>query len=107
MLAEIGYFLEQLNDPAATDENGLTILDNSLVTISTESGDGRHNDVQRELNGIFHAVTSANERFRVGEIVDVNAEGIDVYNSMLGAMGVSQRVGPSSRAHNAVTNFVR
>ena len=59
----------------AVEANGKTILENSLITISTESGDGRHNDVKRELSGVFHAITGANGRFKTGQIMDVGAEG--------------------------------
>ncbi|MEX2559718.1 MAG: hypothetical protein WD403_07375, partial [Pirellulales bacterium] len=77
--------------------NGKTLLENSLITISTESGDGRHNDVKRELSGVFHAITGAGGRFKTGQIIEAGAEGLDVYNTMLAAMGVSRRLGPSSR----------
>ena len=42
-----------------------------LLTLSTESGDGRHNDVKRELSGVFHTVTGANGRFKTGQIADL------------------------------------
>ncbi len=94
MMREIAYFLQLLDDPAYADDNGLTILDNAMITISTESGDGRHNDVSRELSGVFHAITGANERFRTGTVLDLgDAAGIDVYNTMLEAMGVAGRLG--------------
>ncbi len=96
-MREIAYFLKQLDGPDSQDANGKTILDNSLITISTESGDGRHNDVKRELSGVFHAITGANGRFKTGQIMDVGAEGLDVYNTMLDAMGVSHRIGPAKR----------
>jgi len=94
MMREIAYFLQLLDDPAYADENGLTILDNAMITISTESGDGRHNDVNRELSGVFHAISGANERFRTGTVTDLgDVDGKDVYNTMLEAMGVTARVG--------------
>jgi hypothetical protein len=52
--------------------------------------------VKRELAGIFHAVTGAGGRLKAGEIIDANAEGIDVYNTILTALGASQRLGPRS-----------
>jgi len=85
--------------------NGKTILENSMISVSTESGDGRHNDVKRELSGIFHAITGANGRFRTGEIADVNSEGIDVYNTMLDAMGSPIRLGPEKREHQAIDSI--
>ncbi|MGB0742341.1 MAG: hypothetical protein ACPGXX_19890, partial [Planctomycetaceae bacterium] len=86
--------------------NGRTILENSLITISTESGDGRHNDVKRELTGVFHAVTGGNGRFRTGEIQDVGAEGLDVYNTMLNAMGADRKLGPDDREVRPVESIL-
>ncbi len=94
-LREVAYFLERLDQ--IRDANGRSALENSMVTVSTESGDGRHSDVRRELSGVFHAISSAQGRFKSGQIVDVGAEGLDVYNTMLEAMGASQRLGPSDR----------
>ncbi|MEO2034316.1 MAG: hypothetical protein ABGZ35_19745, partial [Planctomycetaceae bacterium] len=96
-LRETAYFLQQLAGDEAVESNGKTILENSMITVSTESGDGRHSDAKRELSGVFHAISSANGRFRSGEIMDVNAEGIDVYNTMLDAVGVPHRIGPEDR----------
>lgn len=101
-MREVAYFLHQLNGPEAKEANGKTILENALITISTESGDGRHSNVKRELSGVFHAITSANGRFKTGQIMDVGSEGIDVYNTMLQAMGVSNRMGPRRRDMNPV-----
>ena len=94
MMSGLARFLTQLDDPEYADENGQTILDNALITISTESGDGRHSDAQRELSGVFHAITAANERFKTGGFIEGNAEGVDLYNTMLEAMGVTERLDP-------------
>jgi len=72
-MREIAYFLKRLDDKDSNEANGRTILENSLITVSTESGDGRHNDVKRELSGIFHAITGANGRFKTGQSMDVGA----------------------------------
>ena len=96
-MREVAYFLQRLDGPDCVEANGKTILENSLITISTESGDGRHNDVKRELSGVFHAITSAGGRFKTGKILDVGKEGLDVYNSMLDAMGAPRRLGPQDR----------
>jgi hypothetical protein len=101
-MREVAYFLRLLDGKDAREANGKTILENSLITISTESGDGRHNDVKRELTGVFHAISGANGRFKTGNILDVNAEGLDVYNTMLAAMGVDSRLGPKERKPRAV-----
>ena len=96
-MREVAYFLQRLNGPDSVEANGKTILENTLFTVSTESGDGRHNDVRRELSGVFHAVTGAGGRFKTGQILDVSAEGLDVYNTMLEAMGAARRLGPAGR----------
>lgn len=104
-MREVAYFLHRLNDDDSKEANGQTILENSLITISTESGDGRHNDVKRELSGVFHAITGANGRFKTGQIMDIGAEGLDVYNTMLAGMGVKDRLGPAKRKGNYVDSI--
>lgn len=94
-IREVAYFLTRLDE--IRDVNGSSALENSMVTVSTESGDGRHSDVKRELSGVFHAISGANGRFKTGEILDVRVEGIDVYNTMLDAMGATDRLGPAGR----------
>ena len=101
-MREVAYFLEKLDNEDAVDANGKSILENMLLTISTESGDGRHSDVKRELSGVFHAITSANGRFKTGDIMDVGKEGVDVYNTMLDAMGANNRLGPVARDRTPV-----
>ena len=96
-LSRIAYFLGLLDAADSVEANGRTILENAMITISTESGDGRHNDVKRELSGIFHAISGADGRFKTGQILDANAEGIDVYNTMVAAMGAKTRLGPANR----------
>jgi len=94
-MREVGYFLGLLDQQI--DTNGQSILENSMITISTESGDGRHNDSKRELSGVFHAITSANGRFKTGQILDLNVEAIDLYNTMISAIGSGVRLGPVDR----------
>ena len=101
-MREVAYFLHRLDDKDSLEVNDRTIMENSMITISTESGDGRHNDVKRELSGVFHAITGANGRFKTGQIMDVGAEGIDVYNTMLGAMGVKDQLGPDDRDNQTI-----
>lgn len=100
---EVAYFLRQLHEGEdARESNGRSILENTMLTISTESGDGRHNDVKRELSGVFHAVTGANGRFKTGQVLNAKAEGLDLYNTMLEAMNVKEKLGPKEREHRAV-----
>jgi hypothetical protein len=106
MQREVTYFLSLLDDPAHADENGRTILENSLITISTESGDGRHSDSKRELSGVYHVITAANGRFKTGSIVDVDAEGLDLYNTLIAAHGVAGKLGPTDRAVQQITSVL-
>jgi len=101
-MREVAYFLHALNDRESLEANGRSIMENSMITISTESGDGRHNNVKRELSGVFHCITGANGRFKTGQILDLKAEGIDVYNTMLGAMGAKEKLGPAGREGRAI-----
>ena len=104
-MRELAYFLTALDSDDCREPNGRTILDNSLITISTESGDGRHNDVKRELSGVFHCITGANGRFKTGQIMDVSAEGLDVYNTMLGAFETKDRLGPQKRKSRQIDSI--
>ncbi len=104
-MREVAYFLKRLDGDESMEANGKTILENSMITISTESGDGRHSDVKRELSGVFHAITSAGGCFKTGQIMDIGAEGIDVYNTMLNAMGAKERLGPADREMTAVDSI--
>ena len=104
-MREVAYFLGRLCDEESMESNGKTILENSMITVSTESGDGRHNDVKRELSGVFHAITGAHGRFKTGRILDVNAEGIDVYNTMLTAMDAKRPLGPKDRDFQPVDSI--
>ena len=101
-MREVAYFLKLLDGADAREANGKSILENSMITISTESGDGRHDDVKRELSGVFHAISGANGRFKTGQIMDVGAEGLDLYNTMLDVMGAKRRLGPTGRGRQAV-----
>ncbi|MEM1443365.1 MAG: DUF1552 domain-containing protein [Verrucomicrobiota bacterium] len=106
-MREVAYFLRQLHEgEVAKEANGRSILENTMITISTESGDGRHNDVKRELSGVFHAITGANGRFKTGQVMDANAEGIDVYNTMLSGMRVKEKLGPKDRKHDNVDSIM-
>ncbi len=96
-MREVAYFLKRLDEPDCVEGNGKSILENTMITVSTESGDGRHSDVKRELSGVFHAISGANGRFKTGQVMDVSAEGIDVYNSMLQGMGIDHKLGPADR----------
>ena len=67
----------------ATIFRNVSILVIGLLTVATTTpGLGQNSSVAKNLF-VFHAITSANGRFKTGEIMDFGAEGIDVYNTML------------------------
>jgi len=43
-LREVAHFLSRLDSDDCREANGRTILENSMITVSTESGDGRHTE---------------------------------------------------------------
>lgn len=105
-MREVAHFLSLLAKDDCRESNGKTILENALITISTESGDGRHNNTKRELSGIFHAVTGTNGRLKTGEILDVNSEGLDVYNTIARTTGVKAKLGPADRSGKLIDEII-
>ena len=103
-MSQLAHFLMRLD--AVVEPNGRSILENSLISISTESGDGRHSDPKRELSGVFHAVTSAAGRLKTGRSVDTDAEGLDVYNTILASHGATSRLGPADREARLVESIL-
>ncbi len=106
-MREVAYFLQRLHEgDDCREANGKSLLENTMITISTESGDGRHNDVKRELSGVFHAITGANGRFKTGQVIDANTEGLDLYNTMLSGMGAKEKLGPADRKHENLDSIM-
>ncbi len=89
---EMTYYLKALDDPDYRDANGQTVLENALVMIATELGNGRTHDIE----DVFHVVSQANGFFRTG-VLDVDAQATELYNAGLRAVGVMDRTmsGPS------------
>lgn len=77
-----------------------------MITVSTESGDGRHNNTKRELSGVFHAITGANGRLKTGKILDIDAQGIDVYNTMACTTGTTAKLGPQNRPVKLIDKII-
>ncbi|MEM1023181.1 MAG: DUF1552 domain-containing protein [Myxococcota bacterium] len=99
MMAQLAYFLERMD--GVQDESGGSLLDTSLLTISTELGDGNpHN-----LESVFHMVSRAGGRFQAGTF-DVDVEGLDVYNTVLDGFGISERLGPATRGVQQISGLL-
>lgn len=59
----------------------------------------------KQSKALTHAITGAAGRFKTGQILDVGAEGLDVYDTMLNAMGSSRRLGPTDRESRSVDSI--
>ena len=105
-MREVAHFLSLLSTDETREANGKTILENAMITISTESGDGRHNDTKRELSGVFHAITGTNGRLKTGQILDIDAQGLDVYNTMARTTGTTAKLGPQNRPVKLVDKII-
>jgi hypothetical protein len=89
MADQMAYFLRQLDDSNYTEENGKSVLDNMTLLMGTELGNGSRHD----LKSVFHAVSSGNGRFNVGNTMQVDTSAVDLYNTILRGHGVTQRMG--------------
>lgn len=92
IMSQLVYFMQRLDDPAYVDVNGQTLLDNALLTMTTELGNGSPHDVE----SVFHAVAGGAGRFKLGEILDVDRSGTDLYSTLVHAHGVARNVGTES-----------
>ncbi|MGF1510252.1 MAG: DUF1552 domain-containing protein [Myxococcota bacterium] len=84
MTAEITYFLQALDNPEFRDANGKTILENALVLVGTELGDGRGHDIEE----VFHLIAGANGAIRTG-VVAADRQATELYNAGIRALGIS------------------
>lgn len=92
IMSQLVYFLQRLDDPAYPDENGGTLLDNALITMASELGNGNPHDVE----SVFHLIAGGNERFKLGQIIDLNRSGTELYSTLVHAYGIDRTVGTQS-----------
>jgi len=89
IMGRFARLLDALDDPDYPDENGKTVLENMAFLLGAELGDGSaHN-----TSNVFHALSGANGRFKTGGLVDVDGSSVDVYNTILSALGVTRTMG--------------
>ncbi|MEN9580189.1 MAG: hypothetical protein RJA70_3198 [Pseudomonadota bacterium] len=79
VLSQLAYVVDQMD--AVIEPNGKTLLDNTLVTVSTEYGHSH------ESTGIFGAVIGGNGKFKPGQY-DAALTQADVIASILKAYGL-------------------
>ncbi|HJK98741.1 MAG TPA: DUF1552 domain-containing protein, partial [Polyangiaceae bacterium LLY-WYZ-14_1] len=95
-------FLEKLDDPAYPTESGGTLLDDSLVVVGTELGDGsRH-----ATRDVFHAVSSAGGRLATGVVDEGAMMQVDFLNTCLQAVGIDRSMGDERRAEGPVDRML-
>ena len=83
MMAEITYFLQALDDAEMLDANGKTVLDNALVLVGTELGDGNRHDVE----DVFHLIAGAESTLRRG-VIAADRQATELYNAGIRALGI-------------------
>ncbi len=83
MMAETTYFLQALDDTDFPDPNGKTVLDNALVVVGTELGDGNPHDVE----DVFHLIAGGNGAIRTG-VVETDRQATELYNAGIRALGI-------------------
>ncbi len=91
IMAQMAHFLSAIDDPDYADANGQTVLENALITIGTELGNGNPHD----LESVFHMVSQANGRFAPGTY-DLDRSGTDLYNTILQGHGIKRQMGTPS-----------
>ncbi len=89
IIRHFAYFFDQLDDASYTDANGLTLLDNMMVMIGAELGNGSSHDTR----STFHTISGANRRFKTGELIDFNSSSVNLYNTVLRELGVMEPMG--------------
>ena len=98
VMSNLRYLFEQLDDPLYQDEDGRTFLENACVVLTCEEGSSAH-----ELSRPLTMVSSANGRFRTGEILDVDYTTTDFYRTVSEAMGGSTAFGDDGNTDNRGT----
>ncbi len=88
--SNLAYFLQQLDDPAFPDANGMTVLDNATVLIGTEYG------WNHSKENVFHAVLGGAGRFRPGFYTDRTMNCVDLYNAVLQGFELPATVGSAT-----------
>lgn len=102
MADQMAYFLDQLDDPNYTEENGKTLLDNMTLLFGTELGDGNRHD----LKSVFHAVSGGNGRFNVGQTLQIDSSGVDLYNTILRGHGITRRMGDLNHFNGEISELL-
>jgi hypothetical protein len=85
-MSGVASALAAFDNPLFVEENGKTVLDNTLVVIGTEYG------LDHELSGVFHAVAGGHGHFKAG-FFPQQANVIDLYDTLLKPYGVKSRIG--------------
>jgi hypothetical protein len=89
--ANLAGALRSFDDPNFLEENGKTVLDNTLVVVGTDYGGGG-TSTGHIPEGVFHAVAGGNGHFRPG-FYDSVYNIIDLYETVLKPYGLASGMG--------------
>jgi hypothetical protein len=91
MMTRIAAFLAKLDDPAYSDLDGGTLLDNTTVVIGTELGDDVAN---HGLVDMPFWIAGARKRFKPGDFpIPGGRSDVDFYNTVLRGIGMNPMFG--------------
>ena len=91
LMDKVAFFLHQLDDPNWPQEDGSTVLDNTLVLIGTELGTG--NDGQHAVDYMTFWLAGGGGRIRSGVHSAVGLSDVDLYSTISRAMGLGEHFG--------------
>jgi hypothetical protein len=102
IMEQVVYFLSRLDDPAYA-VNGKTFLEQNLVVVTTELGNGAAHECER----IFHAVSGAGGKLKTGIVDTANQiEAVDFYNGILQGIGLGVKMGELSKSKGTYTGVI-
>ncbi|MCU0677873.1 MAG: DUF1552 domain-containing protein [Myxococcota bacterium] len=95
-------FLEKLDDPSHPTATGRTMLEDALVVVATELGDGS----QHSTRNVLHAVSSAGGRLRTGVVDEAPIAQVDFLNTCLAGVGLDVSMGDARHATGLVDRML-
>lgn len=104
IMAQLAYFLERMSAPEFASPEGVSLLDDTLVVITTELS----NPSTHSYRDVFHAFTGGGGRFRTGAVYQApnGTLGPDLYNGFLRGYQVSAEMGAAGDRQTPFTDIL-